>query len=176
MKDEVREIPIKKIKNINELSDEERRRIATDFKDYSESQKKPQATAPEAERYYVILLSCPNNGSDKEFLEDLVGKETFKDLYSNAIVCENRDSAYSVAKILIETDEDGDIDVDESKVLVDGVPIKHAVSLYRFMKRCEELYPDDDFRIDNYFKEDTSEDNRPPATGNGFNTIYTKED
>ena len=54
---EVREIPIEKIKNINELSDEERRRIATNFKDYSESQKKPQVPIPEAEKYYVILLS-----------------------------------------------------------------------------------------------------------------------
>ena len=76
---EVREIPIEKIKNINELSDEERRRIATNFKDYSESQKKPQVSTPEAEKYYVILLSCSSNGSDKEFLERLIGKETFKE-------------------------------------------------------------------------------------------------
>ena len=172
---EVREIPIEKIKNINELSDEERRRIATNFKDYSESQKKPQVSTPEAEKYYVILLSCSSNGSDKEFLERLIGKETFKDIFTNSIVCQNRDNAYNVAKTLIETDVDGDIDVDDSKVLVDVVPIKQAVSLYRFMKHCEDLYPDDDFRIDDYFREDTLEDDQPPATGNGFNTIYTKE-
>ena len=165
--------PFKKIKDVNELSPEEFKKIACGYKGYpNESASQVQF---EPEKYYIFLLAYADNGGDEVSLRMVIG-DAFKSFYGNAIVFASRDDAYNAAKKLIEEDIDGDIDVDESKVIVDGVPIKQAVSLYRFMKHCESLYPDDDFRIDQYFnEEDDEEDNRPPTTGNGFNTTYTKE-
>lgn len=92
-------------------------------------------------------------------------------------ICNGREDAYEYIKKLLSEDDDGEryLDIEASTVLVEGVSCTERVSWYRFMKYCEEFYPDDDFNIDDYlFDDDLEEKNYDSVietTGNGKSSI-----
>ena len=86
------------------------------------------------------------------------------------IVC--RTETYRVLKEYIQT---GDIDFEESFVLVERVDLEGRKSLYRFMKYAEQFY-EDNFDIEDYVlsDEEANADLRDELTEN--NTVTSKYD
>lgn len=85
-------------------------------------------------------------------------------------ICNGREDAYDYIKAILEMDDEEAVDILASTVLVEGVSCTERVTWYRFMKYCEEFYPNDDFDIDDYVINDYEEDTMNPivsATGNG---------
>lgn len=86
---------------------------------------------------YLILYYLEEDGKELQNFEIIKG----------------RINAYTFLKDLVEV-----IDLKESKVLTDNVPLKDAISVYEFMKHVSELIEDETFNIDDYYIEGDVED------------------
>ena len=83
---------------------------------------------------------------------------------------QGRSSAYNFIKTLLIEDSKDIIDIERSSVLVEGLSCTNSISMFKFMKHCENLFPDDDFNIDEYinYEEESNNISHISASGNSM--------
>lgn len=86
---------------------------------------------------YLLLYNFYEDGEEYRTYEFITG----------------RDNIYEFIKSMI-LDDDTDLDVESSTVILSTSPVDSGISVYKFMKIMEKRYPDDNFCIDNYVKGD----------------------
>lgn len=116
--------------------------------------------------YFVIFRS---------FMIILKSEMAEMDIDGEAIIVEGRHNVFLKIKEYIENEYAMSIDLRTSLVMVEGVDAGKAVSLYRFIKLCNQVYPEDaipEETLDAYiegFNDEEEVRKQPPATGFGGN-------
>lgn len=153
--------------NIDELSSEERRKLADPNYVASKMGVSKSGNNSNLEnKMYVIFIVSDIGEHECSYL----GQTNIK-VNGEFAICNGRKEAYEFIKALLDEDVDWDIDLDESSVLTEGVSCSEKISMYRFMKYCEKYFPDDDFDIDGYyngFEEEQESYHGILASGSGY--------
>lgn len=85
-------------------------------------------------------------------------------------ICKGRSDAYTFIKNLLMENLNESVDILSSSVLVEGLSCTNSISMFKFMKHCENLFPDDDFNIDEYinYEEEPNNISHISASGNSM--------
>lgn len=116
--------------------------------------------------YFVIFRS---------FMVILKSEMAEMDIDGEAIIVQGRHKTFLKIKEFMENEYAMSIDLRTSLVMVEGVDAGKAVSLYRFIKLCNNAYPDDaisEETLDSYiegFYDEEEVRKQPAATGFGGN-------
>lgn len=130
---------------------------------------------PEDKVYTVIFRS---------YLVILQSEMSETSIDGEAIIVEGRHKVFMRIKEFLENEYTMSVDIRTSTVMVEGVDAGKAVSLYRFIKLCNNAYPDEAIPeeiLDKYLEGFTDEEEvkkQPAATGFGGNagTLLNREE
>lgn len=167
--------PFEKV-NLNGVNSEERKKLADpNYKSNSELNTGKMETInktfgsgsenkdPEDKVYIIFVVSVIG----RHYCSYIVDTKSMVD--GEYAICEGRTDAYNYIRDLLESDGDANIDIEQSMVLVEGVSCTNMITMLRFMKHCEQFFPDDEFDIEEYIDREPLDDipsNQQQATGN----------
>lgn len=116
------------------------------------------------EKEYLIVLKCREISQEQESIIN----------NGEAAIIIGRSKAFDYILNIFENDVEMDIDVRNSFVLTEGVPLENRISLYRFVDVCNRAYPESAINIDDYIdddEEDVENESHDSSivSGNGYN-------
>lgn len=97
-----------------------------------------QKKSPDEKEYLIFYYATDDNGDEYKSFELITGRK----------------EAYEWIKSAIDF-----IDIDESRILVEGVNLENAVTIYDFLKYVKAFYYDDGFDVDEYIDNKSTENN-----------------
>lgn len=138
--------------------------------------KVPSNLKSAEDKVYTVIFR-----SYLSILQSSISEDT--DISGEAIIAAGRRNIFEKIKNYLYNDAAQEVDVRTSIVMVEGVDAGNAVSLYRFIKLCNQAYSDDPFdddMLEQYLSgfNDEEEFRRREATGFGGNagTIMNTEE
>ena len=100
---------------------------------------------PESKIYFAIFRSY-----SRVLYSDFCSEESpyRQEIDGEVLICEGRYNIFNKIKEFIENDEERSIDMRTSIVMVEGVDAGKSISMYRFIKLCNQSYPNEKFDED----------------------------
>lgn len=124
------------------------------------------------DKVYIVFIVSEINGHNCSYISnyDHSSNLTVNGEFS---VRNGRSDTYNFIKDILTGDTEGNINVNYSFVLVEGLSCTNSISMFKFMKHCEEIFTDDDFNIDDYDENPNNDihETNIPAIGNSMSLV-----